>query len=221
MSSRHLLDPQLVGFLELLPTSNLNADTLAETRERVIAMSQAATPAPFAGNISMRHIPGPPNAPDVPVDVYRPNGVASPMPVYLHIHGGGYVMGDTSLADAQNRKRAAELSCLVVSVDYRLAPETPFPGPVEDCYAALLWLHNNAAELGIDPSRIAVGGESAGGGLAAAVALMARDTAEVPIILQMLSYPMLDDRTVVAPEPHPFAGEFIWPPASNAYGWAS
>jgi acetyl esterase/lipase len=112
-----------------------------------------------------------------------------------------------------------EIGCVVVSVDYRLAPDTPHPGPVEDCYAALRWFHANAAALGVDSGRIAIGGESAGGGLAAALALLARDRAEVPVVFQLLIYPMLDDRTVISPEPHPFAGEFIWTAQSNRFGW--
>jgi acetyl esterase/lipase len=108
-----------------------------------------------------------------------------------------------------------------VSVDYRLAPETPFPGPVEDCYAALVWLHEQAKLLGVDPARIAIGGESAGAGLAAALGLLARDRGKAPVAFQMLIYPMLDDRTGATSDPHPYSGEFIWTAESNRFGWAS
>ena len=114
---------------------------------------------------------------------------------------------------------AEEMDCVVVAVDYRLAPETVFPGAIEDCYAALRWLHSHASELGVDPWRIIVGGESAGGGLAAALALLARDRSEVPIAAQMLVYPMIDDRTGIRGELAPYAGEFFWTPSSNRFGW--
>jgi acetyl esterase/lipase len=137
----------------------------------------------------------------------------------LHIHGGGYIIGTAKMSTRQLQK-ALDADCIVASVDYRLAPETTHPGPVEDCYEALKWLHENAASLGIDAARIAVEGESAGAGLAAALALLARDRGEIPIIHQHLIYPMLDDRTCVA-ETHPYAGEFVWTRKSNFFGWSS
>jgi triacylglycerol lipase len=138
----------------------------------------------------------------------------------LHIHGGGYVIGSALMSVMSNQRTAADAGCLVVSVDYRLAPETRHPGPVEDCWAGLRWLHDQAGELGVDPARIAVMGESAGGGLAATLALMARDRGGAPIAHQHLIYPMLDDRTGEG-DSHPFAGEFVWTPESNRFGWAS
>lgn len=121
---------------------------------------------------------------------------------------------------AANQLTAAAADCVIVSVDYRLAPETPHPGPIEDCYAALKWLHDEAGSLGVDAARIAVAGESAGGGLAAALALLARDRGEVRLIHQHLIYPMIDDRTCTA-EPHPYAGEFVFTPNSNRFGWSA
>jgi acetyl esterase/lipase len=164
-------------------------------------------------------VPGPAGAPDVRVLVFQPTGRTEPMPAILHIHGGGYVIGAPEMNEAANRQLAADLGCVIVSVDYRLAPDTPFPGPVEDCYAGLKWLHANAKELGVDPTRIAIQGESAGGGLAAGLALLARDRGEVPVIFQFLLYPMIDDRP--AAEPHPYAGEFIWNLNSNHFGWSA
>lgn len=114
-----------------------------------------------------------------------------------------------------------QLGCAIVSVDYRLAPETPHPGPVEDCYAALKWLYTNAADLGVDVGRLAIGGASAGGGLAAGLGLLTRDRAEVPLAFQLLIYPMLDDRTAVTTDPHPYTGEFIWTAEANHFGWSS
>jgi len=109
----------------------------------------------------------------------------------------------------------------VISVDYRLAPETRFPGALEDCYAALAWLHANAEDLGVDPARIAVSGDSAGGGLAAGLALLARDRHEYGIAFQHLVFPALDDRTAVRTDLSPLVGEFIWTQASNVYAWTS
>ena len=111
------------------------------------------------------------------------------------------------------------LQCVIVSADYRLAPETSFPGNVEDAYAALAWAATKGAGHGIDPACIGVMGESAGGGLAAALALLARDRGEHRLAFQHLIYPMLDDRTCVLADPHPYAGEFIWTTASNHFGW--
>jgi triacylglycerol lipase len=104
-------------------------------------------------------------------------------------------------------------------VDYRLAPETRYPGAVEDGYAALLWLSANAEQLGVDRARIAIGGESAGGGHAAALAIVARDRGEVPICLQVLDSPMIDDRTGSTSDPHPYCGEFVWTSVNNRFGW--
>jgi acetyl esterase/lipase len=111
------------------------------------------------------------------------------------------------------------LDCVIVTVEYRLAPETPFPGSLEDNYAALKWLHAEAASLGADPSRIALAGESAGGGHAAILAIAARDRGEVPVIFQSLVYPMLDDRTGSSRQPPPHIGTFVWTSDFNRRGW--
>jgi acetyl esterase/lipase len=137
------------------------------------------------------------------------------------MHGGGHVSGFAESCDARCTSLAKELGCVVVSVDYRLAPETVFPGGIEDCYAALQWIHSRAKELDVDTTRIAVGGESAGGGLAAALALLARDRGGVAIAFQLLIYPMLDDRTGSTLAVNPNAGEFVWVAGSNRYCWTS
>jgi triacylglycerol lipase len=115
----------------------------------------------------------------------------------------------------------SDLGCVTVSVDYRLAPETPHPGPIDDCYSALRWVVDNAAGLGVDTSRLAVGGASAGAGLAACLALLARDRCEFEVCLQLLVEPMLDDRTGTETDPNPVTGEFVWTRADNAFGWSS
>jgi acetyl esterase/lipase len=147
-------------------------------------------------NVTIRDllVPGPTRAPDVHVRVYAPTDRDGPLPAYLHIHGGGFVVGDLDVSHADCARKAGEFGAVIVAVDYRLAPEHPFPAGVEDCYAALRWLAAQADELGVDSDRVAVGGESAGGGLAAAVALLARDRGGPALCFQLLQIPELDDR---------------------------
>ena len=136
-------------------------------------------------------------------------------------HGGGFTAGTPEQNEGLCLRIAAEVNCLVASVDYRLAPAHPFPAAPDDCYAALLWLAANAATFGLDAQRIAVGGSSAGAGLAAAVALMARDRGEVALAYQLLVYPCLDDRHETASS-HEFAAEgMIWNRAQSLRGWGA
>jgi acetyl esterase/lipase len=218
MTSRHLVDPELAQILSQLPTFELSAATLSTLR----AM-ELPTEAPAAAEVQRveRELPGPSGAPAVRALFYTPPAARGPLPAVLHIHGGGYVMGVPEFNDARNRQLARDVGCAVLSVDYRLAPETPFPGGIEDCYAALLWLHRHAARIGVDAERIAISGESAGGGLAASLALLARDRGEVPVCFQQLIFPMIDDRTGSVGQAHPYAGEFVWTAASNRYAWAA
>ncbi|HEY3013875.1 MAG TPA: alpha/beta hydrolase [Nocardioides sp.] len=162
-------------------------------------------------------VPGPEGAPDVRVRRYRPAGQDGPLPALVYLHGGGFVAGSLDLYDADARRIAAEVGAVVFSVDYRLAPEHPFPAGLEDCYATLVWVAENAAELGVDPDRIGVGGESAGGGLSAGVALLARDRGGPRLCLQFLGIPELDDRletestrTIEAPITTIANGEISW-----------
>lgn len=219
MDSRHLIDPELVPALDLYGGFSLSLETLVETRAIFEMMRQQQGEGPATPGIERRElfVPGAAGAPDVRLLVFTHADTGSGRPVYFHIHGGGYFLGTPEMAEVQCKALALELGCVVASVDYRLAPETVFPGNLEDCYAGLSWLHGHAVELGADPKRIAIGGESAGGGLTAALALYARDRGEVPIIHQQLVYPMLDDRSVA--EPHPYTGEFGWTRASNRLGW--
>jgi triacylglycerol lipase len=142
-------------------------------------------------------------------------------PVVLHFHGGGYVAGVPEMARATLATFAAELAALVVSVDYRLAPETRFPGALDDAYTALGWLHREADALGIDPTRLALSGDSAGGGMAAGLALLARDRGEFRVAFQHLVCPGLDDRTCRRDDLSPWVGEFIWTRASSVYAWSA
>jgi acetyl esterase/lipase len=223
-STRHLVDPELLQLLDDFPTVQLSSESLAEIRAaRAALLAQQLPLEPAFPDIdaSDRSIPGPQASTDVRVLVYVPKQAPRPMPALVWIHGGGYVLGSPDADGLQIKSLVSQVGCLVVSVDYRLAPESPFPAGVEDCYAALRWTHAQAEELGVDRERVAIGGPSAGGGLAAALALLARDRAELPVAFQVLLVPMLDDRTTVVADPHPFTGEFTWTPANNLFGWTS
>ena len=148
-----------------------------------------APPGPEVARVEDRTIPGP--AGEIPVRIYTPSGVG-PFPALAWYHGGGWVVGDLDTADATARHLCVKADCVVVSVDYRLAPETKFPGAADDCYAATQWLANNAASLNVDATLIAVGGDSAGGNLAAAVSLMSRDRGGCDIVFQLLVYPVTE-----------------------------
>lgn len=128
------------------------------------------------------------------VRIYTPRQLDAPAPLLVYFHGGAFILGDTYTEEARCLRLAADGGCVVVSVDYRLAPEDPFPAGVEDCYAGLIWASDNAAALGSDPRRIGVGGSSAGGALAAAVCMMARDRGGPALAFQLLVYPVTDDR---------------------------
>ena len=162
-----------------------------------------------------------PDDPSVRCLLYKPQDLSELTGAYLHLHGGGYILGSPEGSDLHNIQLAASLGIVIVSVDYRLAPEHPVPAALDDSYAVLAWMHQNASGLNVDPNRIAIGGESAGGGLAATLALFARDQGEYPICYQMLTYPMIDDRTGCDAKPgDPLTGEFVWTRARNQLGWA-
>jgi acetyl esterase/lipase len=165
-------------------------------------------------------VAGPAGAPPVRVRLYTPRKRTRPTPALLWIHGGGYLFGKPEQDERLCAHFAQELGIVVASVDYRLAPENPFPAPLEDCYAALKWLGTEAGIRGVRADRLAVGGASAGGGLAAALAQLAHDRGEVRPVFQLLVYPMLDDRTAVR------AGidgalHRLWDQKSNLFGWKS
>ena len=213
-----MVDPELRAFLDAFDVPEASAETLSQLRTTMAAPPAAAHP---DVEVTERRVPGPPGAPDVRVSVYRPKTQGPPRPALLWLHGGGFVLGNPELDDAYAKNAVADLDCVVVSVAYRLAPETPFPGAIEDCYAALTWLHAEAPALGVDTARLAVGGASAGGGLAAALALLARDRGQIPLVFQLLVYPLLDDRTVTTPAPDPYGGKRTWSLASTRFFWTS
>ena len=150
--------------------------------------------------------------------IYRPRNVREDAPCIFWMHGGGLVLGFADGEDLRFDEWCTKLDVVGVSMDYRLAPEHPYPTPLEDCYEGLRWVIDHAAELGINPHRVGVGGSSAGGGLAAALCLLARDRGELAISFQVLIYPMLDDRQITISSQW---AEPVWPPSANSYAWAA
>jgi acetyl esterase/lipase len=219
-------DPQcaaaLADLAELLPPS-LTPDMIPLRRQ-----PDPALPRPTDEDLQRdgtftvdeRSVAGPAGAPEVSLLICRPTSATAPVAAIYHIHGGGMVLGDNRDGMLETLDWAQELELAVVSVEYRLAPETPHPGPVEDCYAGLVWTAVHTQELGIDATQIVVSGGSAGGGLAAAVALLARDRGGPALAGQMLLCPMLDDRndTVSA---HQMAGVGVWDRTANETGWTA
>jgi acetyl esterase/lipase len=211
------LRPLLGPILRVTANRRLSLETLDVERKGGFARPIKVSPA-----WAERTIPGAKGSPDLKVYVINPGAPAAPAkPAILHIHGGGFVLGRARQNIGANQDLASLLDCVVVSVDYRLAPETRFPGPLEDNYTALTWLYRNAAELGVDRTRIAVMGESAGGGHAAMLAIAARDRGEVPLVYQALVYPMLDDRTGSTRRKPPYMGMVVWNEQRNRFGWTS
>jgi len=211
-----LVDPELLPVLKQFPAFDLSLEMAVKFRE---TPGMPPLPAPAPQPVE-RHIPGPPGAPEVRLWVVDPAPSEKGKPVLLHMHGGGFMMTDPFLMP-RLQGIATDCHCVVVSVDYRLAPETRYPGSLEDNYAALKWVHAHAEELGIDRSRIAVGGESAGGTHAASLAIHARDRNEVPIVFQLLIYPALDDRTGTTRPAAPGSGQFMWNAGANRLAWSS
>jgi acetyl esterase/lipase len=181
--ARMLLD-QMQGMIR--PFNELS---VAEARAEIAALAAAAGEPEAVARVENRTIPGPQG--EIPVRIYTPDGRA-PFPVLVYFHGGGWVIGNLDTHDPLCRQLANAAGCVVVSVDYHLAPEHPYPAAAEDAYAATRWTAANAAVFGGDAARIAVGGDSAGGNLAAVVALMARDRGGPPLVFQLLVYPVTD-----------------------------
>jgi acetyl esterase len=193
----YAFDPELQPWVAMMPTLDISDVNGARAELRTLAAAAPPYEPPKPLDIENRLVPGnteSPGTPDVPVRVYKPRHQTAPLPGLLFIHGGGFVVGDIDSEDARAQEIAAAADVVVVSVDYRLAPEHPFPAGLDDCYAALVWMAESSPDLGIDPQRLGVGGGSAGGGLAAATALLARDRGGPPLCMQYLGIPELDDR---------------------------
>jgi acetyl esterase/lipase len=216
------LDPELRVVMEKLPTDrpmDLNEIPTARVKMKKMVTAMLANLPTVEGVTSQdQFVPGFQDDPVVRVRIYQPNVRPRKLPALYWIHGGGYVMGDIEQDDRLMKQLVKRIGCVTVSVDYRLAPEYPFPAPVEDCYAGLKWLFANAYELGVEPSRIAIGGASGGGGLAAGMALLARDRGELRVAFQLLIYPMIDDRNVT-PASYAVTDSRVWNRESNHLGW--
>ena len=201
----------------------LTPELVADRRTRTVAGSLSDEEIRRGGAFTVheRAVPGPPGAPEIKLLVCRPTAAPGPHPVIYNTHGGGMVAGGTRTVElADELDRAEELGLAVVAVEYRLAPEHPHPAPIEDCYAGLVWLAAHARDLELDPNRIVVSGNSAGGCLAAALALVARDRAGPALLGQMLQCPMLDDRCDT-PSAVQLDRAGLWDGASNRAGWTA
>lgn len=191
------LDPPVQAFLDFKPDAGSSSTPVAQRRRAILAASDEifrrfGEPAPAGVAVAEHRVDQPSGS--IRVRVYRPAAASGPRPVHVFIHGGGFWLGsvDELVVDATCRERSLGADCVVVAVDYRLAPEFPFPVPVQDCHRALLWAHEHATELGGDPDVMTIGGVSAGANLAAAVVLAVRDAGGPAIALQLLEVPTLD-----------------------------
>lgn len=209
------VNPEFRAPLAKFPSYSLDAKVLEILRAR----EKSAPSKPLLPGVSEHWAPGSNGAPKVRLYVAG-NVPGASKPAIFHIHGGGMVLG-SGVITQDDIDTVNELDCVMVSVDYRLAPEAKFHGISEDNYAGLRWMNENAKTLGIDPTRIAVKGESAGGGLAAMLAIAVRDRKEFTFCQQVLIYPMLDDHTGSTRKLPPYLGHYIWTPQSNQFGWSS
>jgi acetyl esterase len=213
-------DPELAPAVPLLPTQSDFSD-IAAVRAQMEEMIETMSP-PLPEGLDVRFedrtVPGPEGAPDVAVRIYRPGGAEGMLPGVLYIHGGGVMVGSIQTEHRGALTAAAAAGAIVVSVEYRLAPEHPFPAGLEDCYAALSWLAAHADTLGVDTQHIAVMGSSAGGGLAAGLALLTRDRGGPKLCFQLLGIPELDDR-LETPSMRAFTDTPLWNRPSAIESW--
>lgn len=221
MSLSAAIDPDLAAAAAQYPDFRL--DDVDEARRTFDAMLSTLEPVDTSGiAIEEWLVPGAPGGPEIPIRLFVPDtcpdGNFGSRAVVLEIHGGGFVLGSAEQSDAVNAVIARSTGAVVVSVDYRLAPEHPYPAAVDDCYAALSWIASSAAHLDIDPDRIVVVGDSSGGSLAASIALRARDAGGPPIALQVLLEPELDDRLETASMRGGVVG-YVWDSTQAALSW--
>ena len=212
---RALLDPEVAAALAAFP---LGLGALSNESLPMIRQAMQSRPAIPVSDMVARSDHDIAGRPGVSVRVHRPREVTGNLPCIYWMHGGGLILGTNKADDARFDRWCQLFKCVGVSVEYRLAPESKYPEPLEDCYAGLRWVRDNAASLGVDVNRIGVSGASAGGCLAAGLALLARDRGEIPLAFQALIYPMIDDRMIT-----PSSGwdDPVWPPHANSFGWRS
>lgn len=220
-------DPELAGALELIKdviSPGLTFEEIPDVRQgpgiRMLAELDLTMGGTF--EVEDRAVPGPEGEPGISLLICRPAApaTAGARPVIYHVHGGGMVIGNNRVGVDVPLAWAGALDAVVVSVEYRLAPEHPYPAPIEDVYAGLVWTADHASELGADPERIVVAGASAGGGLCAALALLTRDRKGPQPIGQVLMCPMLDDRNDT-PSTYQMAGLGVWDRTANETGWTA
>ncbi|MFJ6217172.1 alpha/beta hydrolase [Streptomyces sp. NPDC092296] len=215
---RYRFDPELAAALAMAPEvdlSDLAAARAAQAAELAFALGRADT---GGVRIADHVVPGPAGAPPVTLRTYRPEGVPGPLPVLYSIHGGGFLLGSPDVDHDTNVRFSRELGALVVSADYRLAPEHPYPAALEDCYAGLCGLVADAAELQVRPDRIALWGDSAGAGLATGLAMLARDRGGPAIRFQHLHSPAVDDR-LATPSARRFTDTPVWNRRNAELSW--
>lgn len=207
------VDDEVAAFLATIPAG---PELTRESLPAIRAAREAAPLPTLSDEVERTTVVVPADSP-VSLRISRPRGVTGSLPCIYSIHGGGFINGSAVRDDARFDDWCRRLQCVGISVDYRLSPETSYPGPLDDCYAGLKWVFENADLLGIDPQVIGLVGVSAGGGLAAGAALRARDAGELPIAFLLLQAPMLDDR-LVTPSSR-WEDVPVWGPRSNAFGW--
>jgi acetyl esterase/lipase len=212
-------DPELAAAVAMMPLVEMTDIPAARTRMAETFASMFGEPDRSGVQVRDELVPGPEGAPDVRLRIFTPDRLVAPAAIY-DVHGGGFIVGTIDIFDGHNLRLARELGVAVVTVDYRLAPEHPYPAGLEDCYAGLVWVAKNADALGIDPDRIAIHGESAGGGLCAALALLARDRGGPSIAFQYLGVPELDDR-LDTPSMRAFTDTPIWNRPNAIVSWDS
>jgi acetyl esterase len=212
-------DPELAAAVAMMPVVEITDVPAARAQMAETFASVFGEPDRSGVQVRDELVPGPDGAPDVRLRIYTPDHVVAPAAIY-DVHGGGFMLGSIDMFDGHNLRLARELGVPVVTVDYRLAPEHPYPAGLEDCYAGLAWVAKNADALGIDPDRIAIHGESAGGGLCAGLALLARDRGGPSIAFQFLGVPELDDR-LDTPSMRAFTDTPIWNRPNAIVSWDS
>jgi acetyl esterase/lipase len=221
-ADKYAYDPEFLDLIAVLPTQLADLSDPASIREmRAGGLAEMIGERPDRDDVRKddRTVPGRAGDPDVPVRIYTPTAeVDGARGALVYIHGGGFMFGSIDMMDDACQTYAAEADAVIVSVEYRLAPEDPFPAGLEDCYAALVWTAANAAELGVDPARIGVGGGSAGGGLSAATALLARDRGGPALCFQFLQIPELDDR-LQTPSMQTFTDTPLWNRPNAEWSW--